>query len=245
MLLWFLCLKPSADACWTAAFNTFAQTSHFKTRGFRLMFWPQRKIFNLYFLNQLPENSTKICPPRESCATFCTPSLLTWRFCLYFLLISVYHMVIMISLFHQCSLVKVLLFSPLLSCPSNQMVHFSCACQFSHPQSITAVWSERTCVFFSEQIREELKLTSISGCTFSFYILSPSEQWEEPEDMKECESAAEIKRKSSRKTRLSVRTFILCLLKFFFSCILSLCVLVRRSWVIKTPTFPTRGNKSN
>lgn len=56
----------------------------------------------------------------------------------------------------------------MLSSTSNQMVHFLCACQFSHPQSITAVGCVRACVFFSPQIREELKLTSISAARLAF-----------------------------------------------------------------------------
>lgn len=51
---------------------------------------------------------------------------------------------------------------------SNQMVHFLCGCQFSHPQSITAVGCVCICVFFSAQIREELKLTSISAARLAF-----------------------------------------------------------------------------
>lgn len=72
------------------------------------------------------------------------------------------------------------------------------------------------CIFLSaDQRRAQIDIHF--GSTFSFYILSRSEQWEGPEDMKEQESAGE---KSTRKTFLSVRTFILCLLKFFFSHIL-------------------------
>lgn len=49
--------------------------------------------------------------------------------------------------------------------------------------------------FLSPQIREELKLTSISAARLAFISSAQSERWEEPEDMKEWESAGEIKEK--------------------------------------------------
>lgn len=52
---------------------------------------------------------------------------------------------------------------------------FLSGCQFSHPQSITAVGCVRVCVFFSAQIREELKLTSISATRLAF--ISSASEW--------------------------------------------------------------------
>lgn len=52
----------------------------------------------------------------------------------------------------------------------------------------------RMCIFLATDQREA-QIDIHFGCTFSFYILSQSERWEGPEDMKDLESAGEIKEK--------------------------------------------------
>lgn len=128
--------------------------------------------------------------------------------------------------------------------------HNLCVCQFPHPRSITAVGCVLACVFFSSQIREELKLTSISAARLAFISSAGVCVERNRKTWKSRRVLGEIKERARGGERkktllLSVLTFILCLLNFFPFFLVHFPFLVRRSWVIKTPTFPTRGNKSN
>lgn len=121
---------------------------------------------------------------------------LCWFHALLSLIITVCLMARVLSFFHRWYSGWSFFFSFLVPCSTwNQIVHLLCACQFPHPQSITAVWCVRVCVFISSTDQRGAQIDIHFACTFSFYMLSRSERWEEPEDMKEQESAGEIKEK--------------------------------------------------
>ena len=102
------------------------------------------------------------------------------------------------------------------------------------------------CVCVFSQIREEFKLTSISTTRLAFISstgVHTVRRTGRHERVGECQGD---KRNAQEKTCcLSARWFCAYQSSSSSTFSLSLFVRVRRSWVIKTPTFSTRSNKSN